>query len=316
MHRIYGRDLDLNLLRVFVVVAESGSVTEAAARLYLSQPALSAALKRLASAVGAPLFTRQGRGLVLSARGQRLWTEVQPHLQALVDAALSPPGFDPKTSERTVRLGLSDAAESWLLPSLLRVLERQAPRMRIIVVPVQFRNLVDALQSQRVDLAISVADDLPAGTQRQALFTGGFVCLFDPRRLRIGRKLTREAYFAADHIIVSYNGDMRGIVEDMLGQSRRARCSVPSFASIGSAIDGSTLLSTLPLSVAREIRRLRPHLRTAALPFSLQGTAVELIWRSAVDDDDACRFLREHIARIAAATHKDATTKPRVRQSA
>lgn len=316
MHQIYGRDLDLNLLRVFVVVAESGSVTEAAARLYLSQPALSAALKRLSTAVGAQLFTRQGRGLVLSARGQRLWTEVQPHLEALIDAALSPPGFDPETSERTMRLGLSDAAESWLLPTLLRTLERQAPRMRLIVLPVQFRNLNDALVSQRVDLAISVADDLPAGTQRQALFTGGFVCLYDPRHVRIGRKLTREAYFAADHIIVSYNGDMRGIVEDMLGQSRRARCSVPSFRSVGAAIDNSALLATVPSSVAREIRRLRPHLRTTTLPFSLQGTAIELIWRSAVDDDDACRFLREHIVRIANATHKDTAIKSRAKQSA
>ncbi|MCA9590622.1 MAG: LysR family transcriptional regulator, partial [Myxococcales bacterium] len=57
----YARDLDLNLLRVFVVVAEAGSVTVAASRLYLTQPAISSALKRLAVAVGAPLFARQGR---------------------------------------------------------------------------------------------------------------------------------------------------------------------------------------------------------------------------------------------------------------
>ena len=61
MHGIYEKDLDLNLLRVFVVVAEAGSVTEAASRLYLTQPAVSAALKRLTSTVGAPLFVRAGR---------------------------------------------------------------------------------------------------------------------------------------------------------------------------------------------------------------------------------------------------------------
>jgi LysR family transcriptional activator of mexEF-oprN operon len=311
MQKIYGRDLDLNLLRVFVIVAEAGSVTEAAARLYLTQPALSAALKRLSVAVGVALFARQGRGLVLTARGQRLMAEVRPHLEAIVDAALSPPGFDPETSERTLRLGLSDAAESWLLPPLLRTLERQAPRMRIIVVPVQFRTLSEALLSQRVDLAISVADDLPAGTQRQTLFTGGFVCLFDPRRVRIGRKLTREAYLAAEHVIVSYNGDLRGIVEDMLGHNRRARCSVPSFHSVGSVVDNSSLLATVPANVAREIRRLRPHLRTAVLPFHLPGSAMELIWRSAVDDDDACRFLRHHITRITTATQKREGAKRR-----
>src|SRR5262245_42782204 len=119
MQKNYGRDLDLNLLRVFVVVADAGSVTAAAARLYLTQPAVSAALKRLSVAVRAPLFTRQGRGLVLTSRAARLLAEARPHLAALVDAALSPPSFDPRTSDRTLRLGLSDTAEVWLLPPLL-----------------------------------------------------------------------------------------------------------------------------------------------------------------------------------------------------
>src|SRR4051794_12179305 len=100
MNERYGRDLDLNLLRVFAVVAESGSVTQAAALLYLTQPAVSAALRRLQSSVGAPLFARQGRGLVLTDRGERLLSVTRPHLRALVDAALSPPAFDPKTSDR------------------------------------------------------------------------------------------------------------------------------------------------------------------------------------------------------------------------
>src|SRR4051812_44949748 len=97
MNESYGRDLDLNLLRVFAVVAESGSVTEAASRLYLTQPAVSAALRRLTAAVGAPLFARRGRGLALTSRGERLLARAQPHLRALVEAALAPPQFTPRT---------------------------------------------------------------------------------------------------------------------------------------------------------------------------------------------------------------------------
>src|SRR5687768_11339185 len=122
MSTSYERDLDLNLLRVFVVVAETGSVTGAAGRLYLTQPAVSAALRRLRSAVGTALFVRAGRGLALTARGRRLFASARPHLEALVEAARSPASFDPATSERTVRLGLSDANETWLLPPLLRLL--------------------------------------------------------------------------------------------------------------------------------------------------------------------------------------------------
>src|SRR3954468_10636063 len=98
MHDSYGRDLDLNLLRVFAVVAESGSVTEAAKRLYVTQPAVSAALRRLTAAVGAALFARSGRGIVLTGRGKRLAEAVHPHLERLVDAALAAPTFDPRTN--------------------------------------------------------------------------------------------------------------------------------------------------------------------------------------------------------------------------
>lgn len=80
MPTVYGRDLDLNLLRVFAVVAEAGSVTEAAGRLYLTQPAVSAALRRLTATLGAPLFVRRGRSLVLSSRGASP-THVRPEHQ-------------------------------------------------------------------------------------------------------------------------------------------------------------------------------------------------------------------------------------------
>ncbi|HSK01854.1 MAG TPA: LysR family transcriptional regulator [Kofleriaceae bacterium] len=298
MTEAYARDLDLNLLRVFAVVAETGSVTAAAARLYLTQPAVSAALRRLTEAVGAPLFVRQGRGLVLGSRGARLAGAIRPHLQALVDAALAPAELDPRTSERTFRLGLSDATELWLLPALLRAFEAEAPRMRIVAIPVQFRTVGDLLASGRVDAAVTVADELPAGIRREALHHGRFVCLFDPRHVRARGRITEARYFAHEHVVISYNGDLRGIVEDTLGRARRVRCSVSTFANIGALIDGTPLLATVPEIVAREIRRVHPHLQAATLPFELPRSPLELLWPAAVDDDPACAFLRSRIVEI------------------
>jgi LysR family transcriptional activator of mexEF-oprN operon len=299
MNENYDRNLDLNLLRVFVVVADAGSVTTAADRLYLTQPAVSAALKRLASAVGAPLFVRAGRGLALTGRGQRLLDSTRPHLQALVAAALAPARFDARTSERTLRLGLSDSNEAWLLPPLLRLLAKQAPRIRLVVVPVQFRTVAAALASSAIDLAVTVADELPADVRRTPLFHGRFVCLYDPRHAKLGRRVTSERYLAGDHVIVSYAGDLRGVVEDSLGLQRRVRVSVPTFHCIGAVVEGGALLATVPETIARDILALRPRLRTATLPFTLRGTPMELIWRRAVEDDDAVGFLRELVARVA-----------------
>jgi len=298
MPTIHGRDLDLNLLKVFAAVVEHGGVTAAAGRLYLTQPAVSAALRRLTTAVGAPLFARQGRGLVLTARGQRLRAAVHPHLQLLIDAALAPPTFDPRTSARTVRLGLSDAAEVWLLPPLVRRLGRDAPHLRVVAAPVQFRTVGAALAAG-IDAAVTVADELPATIRRQPLHHGGFVCLFDPRHVRV-RRLTEAAYFAHDHVIVSYNGDLRGIVEDTTGKARRIRCAVASFASIGPLVDGAALLATVPDLVAAQIRATRPHLRTAPVPLALTGSPIELLWPAATDDDEVGRLVRALIAEIAA----------------
>ena len=299
MNSVYERDLDLNLLRVFVVVAEAGSVTEAAQRLYLTQPAISAALRRLAERVGAPLFARAGRGLQLTARGDQLLHAARPHLRALVGAALSPVVFDAQVSEETVRLGLSDLNETWLLPPLLHVLATSAPRLRLVLQPVQFRTVSEALLSGRIDLAVTVADDLPAGMRRLPLFRGGFVCLFDARHVRLPKRLSLPRYLAEEHVIVSYNGDLRGVVEDILGLKRRVRLSVPAFQMVGVALSGSALLATVPEIVARELRRTRPELRTRELPFQLEGTGMELIWQSALDDAGPVRFIREHIVRIA-----------------
>ncbi|MGC4094493.1 MAG: LysR family transcriptional regulator [Polyangiaceae bacterium] len=179
MTNVYGRDLNLNLLRVFGVVAECGSVTEAARRLYLTQPAVSAALRRLSDALGTPLFARRGRGLSLSRRGAHLHASIQAHLPALLSAALESETFNPRSSERTFRIGLSDASELWLLPALLHHLERNAPRIKILSVPVQFRNVGLALASGQADLAVTVADELPSNIQRAALFWNDFVCLFE-----------------------------------------------------------------------------------------------------------------------------------------
>jgi LysR family transcriptional activator of mexEF-oprN operon len=298
MYENYGRDLDLNLLRVFVVVAEHGTVTQAAARLYLTQPAVSAALRRLTTTVGAPLFMRQGRGLALTARGEQLLAHSRPHLAALVDAALAPPVFDPRTSERTLRLGLSDAAEVWLLPALLGVFARVAPRLRVIAIPVNFRTAGEAIATQRLDAAVTVADELPPGIRREPLYESEFVCLFDPRHARVGR--LREAdYFAHEHVVVSYNGDLRGVVEDALHKQRTIRCSVSTFANLGALLDGSARLATVPDLVAHHIQRIRPHLQIRRLPFALAGGAVELLWPRMVDDDGPCRFARERIAEIA-----------------
>ncbi|MDB4975992.1 MAG: Transcriptional regulator, LysR family [Myxococcaceae bacterium] len=304
MNTVHARDLDLNLLPVLLAVADTGSVTAAAARLYLTQSAVSAALGRLRSAIGESLVRRHGRGVVLTERGARLVADARPHLDALVQAALLPARFDPRTTDATLKLGLSDIADEWLLPPLLRFFENEAPQLRLVCSAIQFRTVHEALATRRIDLAVTVADELPASVARQTLVRSGFVCLFDPRFVRLGARPSERAYLAQDHVIVSYNGDLRGVIEESFGRERRVRCSVGSFSSIGAIVDGGPLVATIPLIFAAHILALRPHLRTATLPFAHAPGNIDLLWPTALDADPACRFVREAVIRISEAQEK------------
>lgn len=301
---VYARDLDLNLLRVFAVVAEEGSLTRAASRLYVTQPAVSAAMRRLSSFVGTELFARQGRGVVLTSRGVELAAAARAYLAPLVAATLAPPLFDPRASTATVRLGLTDAMEALLLPALLALLRAEAPGIQLIVLPVQFRSVEAALLASKVDLAVSVADELPRSILRQPLLPGpqasaALVCLHDPRFSRLPKKLSERDYFAREHVVVSYAGDARGVVEDTLGKSRRVRVSVPAFSFVADVVDGSPLLATVPTLLAEHILATRPHLRSVPLPFALEPVSLDLLWPRATDGDPAASFFRDLLMKAA-----------------
>jgi LysR family transcriptional activator of mexEF-oprN operon len=169
--------------------------------------------------------------------------------------------------------------------------------MRVVAIPVQFRTVAAALGAG-LAAAVTVADELPAMIRREPLFYGGFTCLYDPRHARL-RTLTEAEYFARDHVIVSYNGDLRGIVEDLFEKTRKIRCSVSSFANLGALIDGTAMLATIPALVATQIRATRPHLKTKSLPFPIKGSHAELLWPNATDDDEPCKFVRAKIREIA-----------------
>ena len=203
------------------------------------------------------------------------------------------------TADRTLRLGLADIADEWLLPPLLRLLEGEAPHMRLVCSPIQFRTVNEALATRRIDLAVTVADELPASVARRPLVQSHLGCVFDPRFVRLGARPTERAYLAQDHVVVSYNGDLRGIIEDSFGRERRVRCSVASFGSIGAMVSGGRLVATVPVVVATQILRLRPHLRMSAIPFPQEPGSIDLLWPRALDVDPACRFVRDAIIRVA-----------------
>lgn len=298
----YARDLDLNLLRVFMVVAEEGSITRAAERLYVTQPAVSGSMRRLAEFVGADLFARQGRGLVLTHRGVSLLAVARTHLAPLVEGVVAEPRFDPKVSTARVRLGIDDGFDAVILPLLLARLRETAPRMKLVVMFVNCHDVEDMLLGGKVDIAVCPADEPQRSIRRERLIGPGagmdFVCLYDARFVKLPPAPSAARYFAQQHIAVSYSGDGRGVVEDVIGRERDIRVSVPGFSTIGDVIDGSHLVATLPAMLAEHFQRTRPHLRTAPLPFRLEAGAVDLLWSRVADTDRAVQFVCDQLRAV------------------
>jgi DNA-binding transcriptional LysR family regulator len=113
------QDVDLNLLRVFDAVLHEGGVTAAAARLELTQPAVSNALARLRKLFGDPLFVRTPGGMDATPFARELAQPVRQALALLESALAHGPGFDPASATRAFRFYMSDLGQIEIQPPLI-----------------------------------------------------------------------------------------------------------------------------------------------------------------------------------------------------
>lgn len=156
------RNIDIGLLRAFTAVVETGSVTEAAGTLSLTQAAVSQQIKRLEELFGKPMFARTQRKLVLSAEGERLLPFAQ-RLLALNDEtwrAMVAPAFDGE-----VRLGVPYDLVARFLPKVLRRFDKRFPNVRVSLVTSTSRLLLDALNRGELDLTLTTEAARPARSE-------------------------------------------------------------------------------------------------------------------------------------------------------
>jgi LysR family transcriptional activator of mexEF-oprN operon len=287
--------IDLNPLTVFATLMEERSVTKAGQRLNLSQPATSGALNRLRGVFRDPLFIPTGRAFQPTARALEIMERVGPALAA-AQAALAPSiPFDPATDARHFRIGCSDDAAIPLLPELNCVLRREAPHCTLTVRRADYRSAPDLLAAGDVSMVVGyVEDDLPAKAKRRRLVEGHFVMLrADPA----SEPITLDASCDRPHALVTYRGDLSGVVDDELermGWSRRVVLGLTDFALLPLVPAGTDMLATVPDLVAEPLAA-QGGLRIDPTPFPAPPNVVLLAWRGATDGDPAEPWLRGRI---------------------
>jgi len=290
-------DLDLNLLRVFDAVLQQRSVTAAAARLGLTQPAVSNALARLRALFGDALFVRTPAGMEATPLARGVAEPVRQAL-ALLDSALAHgPGFDPGSATRAFRFYMSDLGQIEFLPPLIERAQRAAPGVRLEAVALEVEDIADALASGALDLAVGFLPGLGPPVRRRALFRDPYRCLM--RADHPIRTLTKRKFLGASHALVTYRGGHR-VVEEVLeraGLARRIALRLPHFTVVPMVLERTNLICMLPARVARVFER-RGKLKSLPPPVPIPVADVAVHWHERFETDQGNRWLREQIVQL------------------
>ncbi|MBN9369575.1 LysR family transcriptional regulator [Hydrogenophaga sp. YM1] len=290
------KDLDLNLLRLFAEVYRAGSVSRAAERLGLTQPAVSHGLTRLRLLVKDPLFMRAPGGVRPTPRAVALAEAVQDALDALEGALGRTSVFDPSTSRHLFRVHMSDIGEGRFLPELMAWLHAQAPGVRVATQPVPHAALAESLDAGAIDFAFGFLPQVRE-TRRVELLHDRYVVLMRAGHPMVAslRKLRGVAQLRAlqqlDFVAVRAHADTLRILQ-RAGLQERLRLTTEHFMVLPSIVQATNLCGVMPRNIARGFVQaggctvLEP-------PFEGADFTVSLHWSHRFEADPAHRWFRE-----------------------
>ena len=272
--------MDLNLLRTFLSVYETGSLTKTARALFVTQPSVSHSLARLRKEFSDELFVRRGRGMVPTRVADDLYPVLRESVATIDDTVDGMKSFDPALSTRRFRLCLSDLGELGFLPQILKRISRNAPFIEIEVVPMDIRQLPDWLARGAVDAAIA-SWPLPVEFGGTLLKTEKYVCVLRADYPLVGNSLTLDEFQAAGHAIVDPVTGHQLAEKAMTKQGivRRSTVSVQHFAVLPELISECNLFAIAPESMAQRWLAKWP-VRLADLPFEVGPVEVKLYLRA------------------------------------
>jgi DNA-binding transcriptional LysR family regulator len=293
-------EFDLNLLVVFDAVLAEASISRAANRLDLSQPALSNALARMRKATGDRLFVRVGNAMVPTPYAQAIADPIRQALATIRVSLGASQEFDPATSQRGFSIYLTDLGEAYFLPRLLERLNRIAPGVRIRTLPMPPESAEDALRNGEVDLAIGNLPDLGAGFFVQRLFRDRYVCVLRKDHPSIGERITARQFAAASHAIVTPGGWGHGIIERTLiehGLEQRITLRMQNFLVLASIVATTDLVAIVPHSVGSQLSR-HNEVKLLPLPIMIPAFDIKQCWQERFHDDRGNRWLRQQFMEL------------------
>lgn len=295
--------VDLNLLHAFEAMYEERSVTLAARRLGLGQPATSAALGRLRALFHDELFVRAGGAM----RPTHKADEIAPGLlgalaqiRATLEAGV---GFDPAVATRAFAVGGTDYTALVLLPPLVAHIRRAAPGVDLRAIGYEKGTVAEMLDRGEVDVALGVFPRPPERAVVTRLFQERFVGLARAGHPAIvDGRVGLDDFAALPHALVTTRRDATGAMDEALaerGLKRRVALTLPHAMVLPAVLEGSDLVAALPSRLADRV--LTAGLQRFELPVATKPWTVSMLWPATARNDRAAAWLRATISGCLAA---------------
>jgi DNA-binding transcriptional LysR family regulator len=293
------RSLDIGMLRTFDALMREQNVSRAAARLFLSQPAVSASLNRLREVFGDPLFTRTSHGVVPTPRARALAPQVAKLLADLAALLEGDQPFDPARSQRIFRIAGSDHASRMLLPALSQALVALASGIRIVWVPPGSWSLAEHLHKGELDLAVVARMQVPRDIETRVLYEDHYVYVMRKDHPRAAEPVTLESFCAIPQIFLGYGTSMLDdLIDETLARSGRQRLAQIAVTSFGQIVHQLLHSDHAAVLGGRVARQFAAELHIQPLPFELPGYSSLLCWDARSDADAGTQWLKGEVLRI------------------
>lgn len=300
--------IDLNLLPSLAHLLETRSVGEAAKRMGVTQSTMSHRLAQLRDVLDDPVLERKGRVMLPTTMAEQMLPAVHRALAAAKEALGHPEDFDVSRDDATFTVGAMDLEVSFLLAPLIRRWQKQAPRARLKVAPIDTtfiekmeRGDFDLLLLPKIGTGIAMISEQHRMDDWvcRPLFADRWVCVMGAGQGASGEPLTLESFAARSHVIVSPNGNWKTPIDGILGEHglrRRVVATVPALGQALHIVRSSECVTTMPSAL---VRFLAPDLTILELPLDVPPLEHAMWWNPRTTRSSRHRWLREEVRAVA-----------------
>ncbi|WP_185972464.1 LysR family transcriptional regulator [Georgenia yuyongxinii] len=296
--------IDLNLLVALDALLSERSVTRAADRLTVGQPAMSATLMRLRKLFDDELLVRQGRGMILTPVAEALIQPVRDvilHVEAVFAARRT---FEPSTTGRSFSVTANDYVTRVFLRPLLEILANEAPNLSFDINAVR-DDYETRLSREETDLLIIPSQVFPGHTaySYEVLFQDRYVCAVDADNAEVGAALTLEQFSELPYVAFNV-GLLRSHAEiqlDAQGVARNTQVSIQSPTVAPYLLRGTRRVTIIQERLGRAFDEAA-HLRLVEPPVELAPVTMVMVWGRHAEHDPGHRWFRQRVAAFAGET--------------